>query len=45
MIPRSLTDIVTPDTTIDEARQRMATAHNRYPVVDEEMRPSASFVC
>ena len=39
MIPVSLTDTVTPDTTIDEVRQRMATAHTRYPVVDENNVP------
>ena len=39
MIPVSLTDTVTPETTIDEVRQRMATAHTRYPVVDEDKVP------
>ncbi len=39
MIPRSRTDVVTPETTIGEIRERMATAHTRYPVINEDHVP------
>lgn len=39
MVPLTNTDTVSPDTTIGEVRQRMATQHTRYPVVDEDNVP------
>ncbi|SMG35629.1 Hemolysin, contains CBS domains [Corynebacterium pollutisoli] len=39
MVPRSRTDVVDPATTIGEVRQLMATAHTRYPVIDDEHNP------
>lgn len=39
MIPRSRTDVLSPDTTIGEARELMATAHSRYPVISEDHDP------
>lgn len=39
MIPRSRTDVITPDTTIAEVRELMADAHTRYPVVDQDHVP------
>ena len=39
MVPRSRTDVVDPLTTIGEVRQLMATAHTRYPVIDDEHNP------
>lgn len=39
MVPRSRVDSVQPSTTIGEVRARMATAHTRYPVVDEHDSP------
>lgn len=39
MVPRSRTDVVDPSTTIGEVRQLMATAHTRYPVIDDEHNP------
>ncbi|QGU06115.1 Magnesium and cobalt efflux protein CorC [Corynebacterium occultum] len=39
MIPRSRADAVSPETTIAEARDLMANAHTRYPVIDEEHEP------
>lgn len=39
MIPRARVDVVRPDVTIDEARRLMATAHTRYPVIDDDDAP------
>ncbi|HEV7948770.1 MAG TPA: hemolysin family protein [Glaciihabitans sp.] len=39
MIPRSLVNTVRPDTTIGEVRELMASAHTRYPVVDDDSQP------
>lgn len=39
MVPRSRTDVVDPATTIGEVRQLMATAHTRYPVIDDGHNP------
>lgn len=39
MVPRSYTDYLEPDATIAEARVMMATAHTRYPIVDDSDNP------
>lgn len=39
MIPRSQLGTVTPETTVDEVRARMAEAHTRYPVVSHTDEP------
>lgn len=39
MIPRSRTDVVEPNTTLNEVRTLMATQHTRYPVIDDEHTP------
>lgn len=39
MIPRSQVGTVSPETTIDEVRARMAEAHTRYPVVSDTEEP------
>lgn len=39
MIPRTRVDTVTADTEVGDVRARMASAHTRYPVVDEEGEP------
>ncbi|MBD8028826.1 hemolysin family protein [Corynebacterium gallinarum] len=40
MIPRSRTDVLSPDNTLGEARALMAVAHSRYPVIDEDHVPT-----
>ncbi|RNE48538.1 hemolysin family protein [Corynebacterium alimapuense] len=39
MIPRSRTDVVDPSTTIGEVRVLMASAHTRYPIIDDDHDP------
>lgn len=39
MVPRSQVDWVDPDTTLDELRNLMASAHTRYPVIDDDDVP------
>lgn len=39
MVPRSYADYLEPETTIAEARVLMASAHTRYPVIDEVDNP------
>lgn len=39
MIPRAHVDVVRPAATIAEVRERMASAHTRYPVVDDDEQP------
>ncbi|PWD51504.1 hypothetical protein C8046_13395 [Serinibacter arcticus] len=39
MVPRVRADVVGEDTTIADVRRLMATAHTRYPVVDERSQP------
>lgn len=39
MIPRSRTDVVDPETSIQDVRRMMATQHTRYPVIDDEHSP------
>lgn len=39
MLPRSQVDWVGPDTTLDEMRTLMASAHTRYPVIDDDDTP------
>ena len=39
MIPRSRTDVLTPAATIGQARDLMASAHSRYPVISAEHIP------
>ncbi|MEW1982581.1 hemolysin family protein [Citricoccus sp. NPDC079358] len=39
MIPRSLVDTVSPDTTIGEVRALMAREHTRYPVISPDLQP------
>jgi CBS domain containing-hemolysin-like protein len=39
MVPRSKTDLLSPETTIAEVRKMMATSHTRYPVVDSSDNP------
>ncbi|MER3388603.1 MAG: hemolysin family protein [Microcella sp.] len=39
MIPRSQVDIARPGTTLADIRELMATAHTRYPVIDEDEQP------
>lgn len=39
MVPRSQVDWVDPDTTLDELRRLMASAHTRYPVIDDDDVP------
>ncbi|MGO1926197.1 MAG: hemolysin family protein [Brachybacterium tyrofermentans] len=36
MVPRNRVDVVQADTPVAEVRRRMAGAHTRYPVVEEE---------
>jgi CBS domain containing-hemolysin-like protein len=36
MIPRAQVDWVRPDTTLGELRELMASAHTRYPVIDDD---------
>lgn len=36
MIPRSHTDWLRPETTLDELRELMAHGHTRYPVIDDD---------
>ncbi|UAW96861.1 HlyC/CorC family transporter [Halopseudomonas nanhaiensis] len=39
MVPRSQVDWVDPDTTLDELRKLMTSAHTRYPVIDDDDAP------
>lgn len=39
MVPRSHTSAVSPETTIAQVRERMATEHSRYPVLAEDDEP------
>jgi CBS domain containing-hemolysin-like protein len=39
MVPRSQIDSISPDTTVGEVRALMATAHTRYPVIDDRDAP------
>ena len=39
MVPRSQVDWVEPDTTLVELRSLMASAHTRYPVIDDDDVP------
>ncbi len=39
MIPRARVDTVSVDSEVGDVRTRMATAHTRYPVVDERGEP------
>ena len=39
MVPRSQVDWVEPGTTLDELRGLMASAHTRYPVIDDDDVP------
>jgi len=39
MVPWSSIDVINPDATIAEVRAMMATAHTRYPVLDENNIP------
>ncbi|MCT1598290.1 hemolysin family protein [Corynebacterium sanguinis] len=39
MIPRSRADVLAPDDTIGHARELMASAHTRYPIIDKEHVP------
>src|SRR5699024_10746203 len=39
MVPRSRTDVVYSNATISEVRKKMARAHSRYPVLDEDNTP------
>lgn len=39
MVPWSSIDVINPDATIAEVRSMMATAHTRYPVLDENNIP------
>lgn len=39
MVTRSKTDVVPSDATISEVRKKMATAHSRYPVLDDQNTP------
>jgi len=39
MVPRSLVDWVSPETTIEELRELMSRAHSRYPVIDDDDTP------
>lgn len=39
MVSRAQVDWVTPETTIEELRGQMASAHTRYPVLDEDEDP------
>lgn len=39
MVPWSSIDVITPETTIGEVRTMMATAHTRYPVLNEDNVP------
>src|SRR5690606_16230156 len=36
MIPRSQVDWLSPETTLEELRERMARGHTRYPVIDDD---------
>ncbi|EEI17736.1 hypothetical protein HMPREF0298_0424 [Corynebacterium lipophiloflavum DSM 44291] len=39
MIPRSRVDVLSPKDTIGHARELMASAHTRYPIIDAEHVP------
>jgi CBS domain containing-hemolysin-like protein len=39
MVPRSRVDSISPETTVGEVRELMATGHTRYPVVGDEDQP------
>lgn len=39
MVPRAHTDYLEPDATIAEARILMASAHTRYPIIDDSDNP------
>lgn len=39
MIPRSRTDVVSPETTLGEVQDLMVTAHTRYPIIDDDHVP------
>lgn len=39
MIPRSRTDVVSPDDTVEYVLDLMAEGHTRYPVIDEQHTP------
>ena len=39
MVPWSSIDVISPNTTIADVRTMMATAHTRYPVLDEDNIP------
>ncbi|AWB81459.1 hypothetical protein C3B44_03070 [Corynebacterium yudongzhengii] len=39
MIPRSRVDVLTPETTIAEARAEMYQSHTRFPIIDDEHEP------
>lgn len=39
MIPRSRVSVLTPETTVGEARMEMYQSHTRFPVVDDEHEP------
>lgn len=39
MVPRAHVDVVRPTLTVGEVRERMAAAHTRYPVVDDDEQP------
>lgn len=39
MVPRSQTDILSPETTIEQVRKLMAKSHTRYPVIDASDNP------
>jgi len=39
MMPLTVTDTITPETTIGEVRELMATGHTRYPVLDDQNTP------
>lgn len=39
MVPRSQVDWVVPETTLGELRGLMASAHTRYPVIDDDDAP------
>lgn len=39
MIPRSRVDVLTPESTIAEARAEMYQSHTRFPIIDEEHEP------
>lgn len=39
MVPRAHVDVVRPGATVAEVREKMAAAHTRYPVVDDDEQP------